>query len=138
MDVTRMNKDSKIYVAGHTVKEFVQEAFRYVGIELSWFGEKENEVGVVTYVEPKWLATIPKGMTLIKIDPRYYRPTEVDDLQADITKAKTLLKWQPRVTFDELVQIMICKQLALTQLVLVCACVLIKIFIIAIILRCKS
>lgn len=90
----------------HTVKEFVQEAFRYVGIELSWFGEKEHEVAVVTYVEPKWLATIPKGMPLIKIDPRYYRPTEVDDLQADITKAKTLLKWQPRVTFDELVQIM--------------------------------
>ncbi|MBM3886939.1 GDP-mannose 4,6-dehydratase [Candidatus Dependentiae bacterium] len=98
------------YVVGtgesHTVKDFVQEAFRYVGIELSWFGENESEVGIASYVEPQWLAVIPKGMPLVKIDPRYYRPTEVDELQADISKAKQLLKWQPRVTFDELVKIM--------------------------------
>ena len=90
----------------HTVKEFVQEAFRYVGIELSWFGDAEAEVAIASYVEPQWLNVVPKGMTLVKIDPRYYRPTEVDELQADISKAKRMLKWQPRVTFDELVKIM--------------------------------
>jgi GDPmannose 4,6-dehydratase len=90
----------------HTVKDFVQEAFRYVGIELAWFGEEDAEVGIATYVEPQWLSVVPKGMMLVKIDPRYYRPTEVDALQADISKAKEKLKWQPRVTFDELVKIM--------------------------------
>lgn len=90
----------------HTVKEFVQEAFRYVGIELAWFGEKENEVAIAAFVEPRWMNIVPKGMTLVKIDPRYYRPAEVDELQADISKAKILLGWQPRVTFNELVQIM--------------------------------
>jgi GDPmannose 4,6-dehydratase len=90
----------------NSVKEFVQEAFRYVGVELAWFGEKEAEVGIAAYVEPHLLARIAKGMPLVKIDPRYYRPAEVDELQADISKAKSILKWQPRVSFDELVKIM--------------------------------
>lgn len=98
------------YVVGtgesHTVKEFVQEAFRYVGVELAWYGEKEQEVAIAAYVDQKLLGIIPKGMALVKIDPRYYRPAEVDNLQADISKAKANLHWQPRVTFDELVKIM--------------------------------
>ena len=109
---TMLQQDSpEDFVVGtgesHTVKDFVQEAFRYVGIELSWFGEAENEVGIASYVEPHRLSIIPKGMPLVKVDPRYYRPAEVDDLQADISKAKRILAWQPRVTFDELVKIMI-------------------------------
>jgi GDPmannose 4,6-dehydratase len=47
------------------------------------------------------------GDALIKIDPRYFRPTEVDHLQADISKAKELLCWTPRVTFNELIKIMV-------------------------------
>ena len=64
-------------------------------------------MGIVSYIDPYQADKTLKGKTLVKIDPRYYRPAEVDELQADITKAKQKLHWQPRVTFNELVRIMI-------------------------------
>ena len=81
----------------HTVREFATLAFREVGIELRWEGTGVDEKGIDT-------AT---GRTLVEVDPKYFRPTEVDQLLGDPTKAKTLLGWNPSKTpFEELVRIM--------------------------------
>lgn len=99
------------YVVGtgesHTVREFVERAFSYAGIELEWKGEGVEKVGIVRSVESRWKDILKLGDVIIMIDPRYFRPTEVEYLQADITKAKEKLGWEPRVKFDDLVKIMV-------------------------------
>jgi GDPmannose 4,6-dehydratase len=82
----------------HTVREFCTLAFHYVGIELEWIGEGINEQGIDK-------AT---GNVLVEIDPKYFRPSEVDQLLGDPSKAKRMLGWNPRKTsFEDLVKIMI-------------------------------
>lgn len=91
----------------HSVREFIQKAFSYVGLELEWFGSNLGEKGIVVQVHDRWKHLFTPGQIVIEIDPRYFRPTEVNHLLADITKARTKLSWQPRVTFDDLIHIMI-------------------------------
>lgn len=82
----------------HSVREFATLAFKYAGIEIEWQGEGLNEKGIDK-------AT---GRILIEVDPKYFRPAEVDQLLGDPTKAKTLLGWNPTKTpFEELVRIMV-------------------------------
>ena len=82
----------------HTVREFCTIAFREAGIELRWEGEGVDEKGIDT-------AT---GRVLVEVDPKFFRPTEVDQLLGDPTKAKTLLGWNPcKTPFAELVRIMV-------------------------------
>jgi len=103
------------YVVGtgesHSVREFVEKAFAYAGIAIEWQGQGVGERGVIGgNALSNVLHTLSKlnpGDIIIEIDPRYFRPAEVDHLQADITKARTNLCWQPRVNFDELVKIMV-------------------------------
>ena len=95
----------------HSIKEFVEHAFSYAGIEIEWQGSGVGEKGIARSLAPR-VASLPgarmkAGDVLIEVDPRYFRPTEVDFLQADISKAKKQLGWQPRTTFEELVRIMI-------------------------------
>jgi len=78
----------------HSVREFVEAAFKYIGQEIAWEGKGDTEIG-------KEKAT---GKIRIKINPKYYRPTEVEELLGDSTKAKNLLGWVPKVKFDELVK----------------------------------
>ena len=89
------------YVVGtgetHSVREFCELAFREIGVELVWEGSGVEERGVDR-------AT---GRTLVVVDPRYFRPAEVELLQADPRKAREKLGWQPRVSFSELVQLMV-------------------------------
>jgi GDPmannose 4,6-dehydratase len=80
-----------------TVRQFCEMAFGEAGVTLEWRGEGESEVGVDK-------AT---GKTRVAIDPRYYRPTEVDLLIGDATKAKEKLGWTPRTSFAELVKLMV-------------------------------
>ena len=81
----------------HTVREFCTLAFAEAGIKLRWEGSGVNEKGIDE-------AT---GRTLVEVDPKYFRPAEVEQLLGDPTKAKTLLGWNPRKTsFEELVRIM--------------------------------
>ncbi len=93
----------------HSVREFVDKAFRYGGIELKWKGKGYNEKGTVHSLNAPLTSTLTLniGDVLIEIDPKYFRPTEVDFLKADITKARKKLGWEPRTTFDELVKIMV-------------------------------
>lgn len=99
------------YVIGtgesHSVREFVERAFNYAGVEIEWKGTGTEEKGIVKSLDKKWEGIIKEGQTLIEIDPRYFRPTEVEHLQADINKARKKLGWQPRTTFQELVMIMV-------------------------------
>jgi GDPmannose 4,6-dehydratase len=80
----------------HTVREFTELAFKEIGIPLEWRGEGEQEVGVDK-------AT---GKVFVAVDPRYYRPTEVELLIGDPSKAKKILGWEPKIKFSELVKLM--------------------------------
>jgi GDPmannose 4,6-dehydratase len=88
-----------------TVRDFAERAFRYIGVELGWRGEGVDEEGFDT----------KSGETRVRIDPRLYRPTEVDHLVGDATKARTALGWEPKVTFDELVARMMKNDLSLVE-----------------------
>ncbi|MBI4707194.1 MAG: GDP-mannose 4,6-dehydratase [Candidatus Omnitrophica bacterium] len=93
--------------ASYTIKYFVEKAFEYVGLEIEWYGAGKEEKGRVISLDNKWAGILKPGDIIIEIDPRYFRPTEVEHLQADITKARKILNWEPRTTFDELVKIMV-------------------------------
>lgn len=80
----------------HTVREFADLTFKHLEMELEWQGEGIDEKGV----EKK------TGKVMVEIDPNYFRPTEVDLLIGDATKAKNELGWEPKVKFGELVSIM--------------------------------
>jgi len=90
----------KDYVLGtgetHTVKEFVELAFLYNGINIKWNGNGEDEVGIDT-----------DGNVRVTIHPRYFRPLEVSYLKADSSKARNELGWVPNYTFNELIKEMI-------------------------------
>ena len=91
------------------MREFVEFAFKHVGVELEWKGRGVDEKGIVRSLTSNLQhpTSINIGDTLIEIDTRYFRPTEVDFLRADITKAQKELGWTPKVTFQELVKIMV-------------------------------
>ena len=81
----------------HSVREFVEKAFREVGLELDWQGSGVEEKGVDR----------ESGRILVEIDSRYFRPTEVEFLLGDASKAGEKLGWQPEITFAELVRTMV-------------------------------
>jgi GDPmannose 4,6-dehydratase len=91
----------------HTVREFVELAFKYAGVEIGWKGKSTDEKGIVRSLSPSIATRIKPGDVLIEIDPRYFRPTEVDFLLADASKAREKLDWEPKITFNELVKIMV-------------------------------
>ena len=81
----------------HSVREFCTLAFHYAGIELHWEGEGVDEKGVDD-----------NGRVLVEVDPKYFRPAEVEQLCGDPTKARTVLGWNPRKTsFEQLVKLMV-------------------------------
>ena len=81
----------------HTVREFIEESFDVLGEEIIWEGEGIDEKGILK----------SSGQMVVNINPRYFRPTEVELLIGDASKAKTNLGWVPKVTFKELVKIMV-------------------------------
>ena len=89
-----------------SIKDFVEKSFSYAGVELEWKNTGLNEIGIVKSII-KMDTPLKPGDVIIKIDPKYYRPTEVHNLKADITKAQTELNWQPRILVDELIKIMV-------------------------------
>lgn len=81
----------------HSVREFVEVAFKQIAMEIVWRGSGVDEVGIDRST----------GQTRVKIDKRYFRPTEVDHLLGDATKARQTLGWVPSISFDELVREMV-------------------------------
>ena len=80
----------------HSVREFVDETFKHLDMELEWVGENENERGIDKVT----------GVTRVSVNPSYYRPTEIDILLGDYSKAKTVLGWSPKTKFHDLVKLM--------------------------------
>lgn len=80
----------------HSVREFVEEAANYFGMDIAWEGKGAAEKGIDRKT----------GTTIVEIDPRYFRPAEVDVLLGDYSKALKKLGWKPKVTFKELVHLM--------------------------------
>ena len=79
----------------HSVREFIEQAFQYVGIEIEWEGKNENEVG----------KNLKTGETLVVVDKKYFRPLDVNFLMGDYSKAKDKLNWKPKTKFKDLVKI---------------------------------
>lgn len=95
-----------------SVRDFVKKAFDYVGIELEFKGEGVKEIGVIKKCRnPEF--KLKGGSVVLKIDPKYYRPTEVDLLLGDPTKAKQKLGWEPKYDLDALVKDMMKSDLEL-------------------------
>ena len=90
----------------YSVRQFVEFAAQELGITLTWTGEGENEVGTVSAIAGD-KAKCKVGDAIVKVDPRYYRPTEVETLLGDPTKAKEKLGWVPTTTLKELVAEMV-------------------------------
>jgi len=109
----------------HSVREFVEKAFLYRGITLEWRGSGVSEKGVVSHVDMERISALPDncgegasgrlrpakaartGDTVVEIDPRYFRPTEVELLLGDPSKAREKLGWKPECGFEELVREMV-------------------------------
>jgi GDPmannose 4,6-dehydratase len=93
------NSDDFVIATGeqHSVRDFVNVAARELGIAIQWEGEGIDEKGV----------NMANGKTIVAVDPTYFRPTEVETLLGDPTKAKQKLGWEPKITFEELVKEMV-------------------------------
>ena len=105
----------------HSVREFVEQAAGELGITLCWEGEGVDEIGIVDSFDDRQSSSAlhddsgerlkikgPKeGDVIIRIDPRYFRPTEVESLLGDPSKAKNELGWEPKISFEELVKEMV-------------------------------
>ncbi|MCV0386494.1 MAG: GDP-mannose 4,6-dehydratase [Nitrobacter sp.] len=99
--------DDFVLATGETraVREFVEAAFEEVGRRIEWRGKGVEEVGV----------DIKSGQTVVQIDPQYFRPTEVDLLVGDATKAREKLGWRPKTSFATLVREMVAADLAIAK-----------------------
>jgi GDPmannose 4,6-dehydratase len=113
----------------HSVREFVELAFREIGVKIEWRGSGIEEVGVVSEVgdqssevrgaeEPRYLKSdataadfseraLRAGNVVVEVDPRYFRPTEVNELLGDASKARKVLGWAPKISFQEMVGAMV-------------------------------
>jgi len=87
----------------HSVREFINLASKFLDMKIEWKGEGLNEIGLIN------------GQQVIKIDPRYFRPAEVESLLGDSSKAKEKLNWKPKISFEELVEEMIDNDLNLAR-----------------------
>lgn len=111
----------------HSVREFVDIAAAELGIHLEWQGKGVEEQGIVTRIDQQAGACRKRaemrplakplcpGDVIVRVDPRYFRPTEVETLLGDPTKAKVELGWQPRIRFTDLVKEMVCSDLEEAQ-----------------------
>ena len=89
----------------HSVREFVEIAAAELGMEMEWQGEGLDEIGIEKN----------SGKTIVRVDSRYFRPTEVETLLGDPTKAKEKLGWVPEITFEELVKEMIVEDMKIAE-----------------------
>ncbi|WP_027193186.1 GDP-mannose 4,6-dehydratase [Megalodesulfovibrio gigas] len=117
MILQRDTPDDYVVATGeqHSVREFVTLAGRELGMEIAWQGEGLEEQGVVAGLTPRRIPVdgqeipldfkgVSVGDVVVAVDPRYFRPTEVETLLGDPAKAKQTLGWEPRISFPELVQ----------------------------------
>ncbi|MEM8681005.1 MAG: GDP-mannose 4,6-dehydratase [Planctomycetota bacterium] len=91
----------------YSVREFVDAAANELGIQIEWQGSGVDEIGVVASVEGEDAPAVKPGHQIVQVDPRYFRPTEVETLLGDPTRAKQQLGWEPKISFEEMVAEMV-------------------------------
>lgn len=91
----------------YSVREFINKTVAQLGIELAWEGEGVDEVGRVAAITGDKAPGLKVGDVIVKIDPRYFRPTEVETLLGNPVKAKEKLGWTPKITLDEMIEEMV-------------------------------
>ena len=89
----------------HSIREFVEYAFEEIGIVIQWKGQGKSEKGYNT----------GNGNVVVEVDPRYFRPAEVDHLLGDPSKAREVLKWEASTKMPDLVKMMVDSDLVLAQ-----------------------
>ena len=89
----------------HSVRNFVEEAFKCVGIEIVWKGKGSKEVGI----------NKKNNKILVEIDKNYFRPNEIHHLKGDYKKAKKLLNWKPKISFSQMIKEMVAYDLAVLE-----------------------
>ena len=98
-----------------SVREFVTWSAKHAGIEIEFEGEGINEVGRVVSVQNPCDATLKEGNIIVRVDERYFRPTEVDTLLGDATKAREKLGWTPGTTVEEMCQEMVLEDIVIAK-----------------------
>ena len=104
--VLQNNKSDDFIIATekqYSVKFFVEKCFKYLGINIYWTGKGLKEKAVVKDYNKKKYPNLKKGMIVIKIDKKYFRPNEVDKLVGNSSKAKKVLNWKPKTSIYELI-----------------------------------
>ncbi len=91
----------------YSVREFIQKSAKQLGITLQFEGEGVSEIARVTKIDGNESPGVRLGDVIVRIDPRYFRPTEVETLLGDPSKAKEKLGWVPEITLDEMIQEMV-------------------------------
>ena len=91
----------------YSVREFVDAAAGKLGLALAWEGSGKEELGRIATVDPAKWPPLRVGQVIVRVDPDYFRPTEVETLLGDATKARTKLGWAPAITFSEMVAEMV-------------------------------
>lgn len=99
----------------YTVREFIGWTAAELGLTLDFHGEGVNETATVTAVAGDKAPGVRPGQTIMRVDPRYFRPTEVDTLLGDPSKAKALLGWVPEITAREMCAEMVAIDLRVAQ-----------------------
>jgi GDPmannose 4,6-dehydratase len=90
-----------------TVREFITRSAAQLGISLKFEGAAENEKAIISAISGDKAPALKVGDVIVQIDPRYYRPTEVETLLGDPTKAKEKLGWVPEITLDQMIEEMV-------------------------------
>jgi GDPmannose 4,6-dehydratase len=98
-----------------SVRQFIEAAAGELGIAIGWKGQGTKEVGYVTRTSATRWPALKEGQTIVRIDPRYFRPAEVDTLLGDPSKARTQLGWKPKIQFKELVAEMMREDIRLAE-----------------------
>jgi GDPmannose 4,6-dehydratase len=95
----------------YSVRQFIQKSAAQLGVTVAFEGEGVHERAVVTQIAGDLAPALKVGQTIVKVDPRYFRPTEVETLLGDPSKAKAELGWVPEITLDQMVQEMVAHDL---------------------------
>ena len=91
----------------YSVRQFIEWSANELGITLEFQGQGVDEVAVVSHIQGENISVLKVGQTVVKIDPRYFRPTEVETLLGDPSKAKQKLGWVPEITVQEMCREMV-------------------------------
>jgi GDPmannose 4,6-dehydratase len=98
-----------------SVREFIIRSAKQLGIAIAFEGEAEQEKGIVTAISGDKAPALKVGDVIVQVDPRYYRPTEVETLLGDPSKAKAKLGWTPEITLDQMITEMVTHDLDQAQ-----------------------